>query len=462
MQSTRISQFITVVIFTATMLISCSPSRNEEAANVHRTRARDFVEKQQFNEALIEYQELLKLNPRDDEAYYQLALLYLRSGREADVDLAHQALLRAVQVNGSRTDARLQLAQLYFLVGQPARAGLQADAILATEPTNSNGHLVKGLSLISEGRLQHGVAELRKAIELNPNNRAAYVDLARAYAQQRNFLEAETVLRDSLTREPQFVDARIALGDVLAEAGKESEAIQEYRRGLEAEKNNGILYLRLAALHQKAHRLPEAESYYRQWIVAQPNSAEALVALAQFYGRTGRLKEAERAYQQARQVDPQSRMAHEALITFYLDTKRMKEAGSEIELFLKPDATEITGRLLHARLVLEQGDNEKALLLLQELTRQAPKLAIVHQYLGIAWARRHDLPQAISSLKEARTLAPNSSDIRANLAQAYLAQDSLSLALSEGEAAIRVGSSKCCCSEDSRGCATSRGKPEAS
>lgn len=438
MQSTRINQFTTVVIFTVTMLISCSPSRNEEAANVHRDKARDFVEKQQFHEALIEYQELLKLHPRDEEAYYQLALLYLRSGKAADVDLAYEALLRVVKLNGSRIDAHLRLAQLYFLSGQAAKAGLEADAILAVEPANSNGHLVKGLSLISEGRVQHGVAELRKAIDLDPNNRGAYVDLAKTYAHQRNFAEAEAVLRDSLTREPQFVDARIVLGDVLTAAGKDTDAVQEYRRALEADKNNGTIYLRLATLHQKAHRIQEAESYYRQWIVAQPNSAEALVALAQFYGRTGRLKEAERAYQQARQVDPQSRIAHEALITFYLDTKRMKEAGSEIELFLKPDPTDITGRLLHARLVLEQGDNEKALLMLQELTRQAPKLAIVYQYLGIAWARRHDLPQAISTLKEARSLAPNSSDIRANLAQVYLAQDSLSLALTEGEAAIEL------------------------
>jgi len=199
-----------------------------------------------------------------------------------------------------------------------------------------------------------------------------------------------------------------------------------------------LLYVRLAALHQKAHRLQEAESYYRQWISAQPNSAEALVALGQFYEKTGRLKEAETAYQRAREVDPQSRVAHEALINLYLATKRLKEAGSEIEAFLKPDGTDIIGRLLRARLSLDEGDYQKALSLLQELARQAPKSAAVHHYLGIAHARNHDLAQAIISLKEARTLAPNSSDIRATLAQVYLIQDALSLALSEGEAAIEL------------------------
>ena len=423
-----------------TCLVGCSSSSNEKEARVYRERARAFIEQQQFREALTAQEEVVKLSPKDDEAYYQLALLHLRLGRPEDVNLAHQALLKVVKLKGSRVDARLQLAQLYLLSGQPAEAGLQADGILEVDPTNSNGHLIKGLTLISDGRLQNGVAEFRKAIELDPDNRSAYLELARTFAHQRNFVEAETVLRDSLSKDPQNVDARIALGDVLAAAGKESEAIQEYRRGLEAEKHKGASYVRLAALHQKAHRFQEAESYYRQWSAALPNTAEPLVALGQFYGRTGRLKDAETAYKRAREVDPQSRIAHEALINFYLDTRRTNEAGSEIDLFLRPDSTDAVGRLLQARLILEEGNNEKALSLLQELARQAPKFALVHYYLGIAWARHHDLPQAITSLKKAQILAPDSSDIRATLAQVYLAQDSLSLALSEGEAAIEMDS----------------------
>jgi Flp pilus assembly protein TadD len=103
---------------------------------------------------------------------------------------------------------------------------------------------------------------------------------------------------------------------------------------------------------------------------------------------------------------------------------------------LKRDPMDIAGRLLQARLTLEEGDTEKALSQLQEVARQAPNSAAVHQYLGIALARQKNLPEAISALKKAQTLAPNSSDIRSNLAQVYLAQGSFSLAIKEGETAI--------------------------
>ena len=429
---------IVAIIFAWTALIACSSHRNEEAANLHRGKARDFLEKKQFGEALIEYQELLKLDPRDDDAYYQLALLHLRSGTIVDMNLAHQALLKVVKLKGSRIDAHLQLARLYFLSAEPDKAGLQADAILSVEPTHSNGHVIKGLSLIAEGRMQSGIAEFSKAIELDPNNRAAYIELARAYAQQRKFSEAETVLLDALKTQSQFIDARIALGDVYQSAGKEAEAIQEYRRGLEEDKNQGPLYARLAAVHQKAHRLEEAEGCYRQWVKAQPSSGEALVALAQFYTATGRFNEAEASFHRAREVDPTSRMAREALITFYLDRKRMKEARSEIEAFLMPNRSDVGGRVLEARLIMEEGDIEKALPLLEKLAHEAPRLAIVRHYLGVVWARLQDYSKAIAVLKEARDLAPNSSDIRVALVQTYLAHNSLSLALTEGEAAVQL------------------------
>ncbi len=48
------------------------------------------------------------------------------------------------------------------------------------------------------------------------------------------------------------------------------------------------------------------------------------------------------------------------------------------------------------------------------------------------------MPQAIAALKKAQRLAPESSEIGTNLAQAYLAQGSLSLAIKEGEAAIAL------------------------
>src|SRR6188768_4515462 len=110
------------VAFTGLMLtsvVACSSSSNEEAVRAQRQRAQALIEQEQFKEALAVQEEVVKLSPKDDEAYYQLALLHLRLGNPQNINLAHQALLKVVNLKGSRVDARLQLAQLYMLLGQP-------------------------------------------------------------------------------------------------------------------------------------------------------------------------------------------------------------------------------------------------------------------------------------------------------------------------------------------------------
>ena len=50
------------------LLFACSSSSNEKALKEHRDRAQKLVEKQQFHEALTEYQQVVRLDPNDDEA----------------------------------------------------------------------------------------------------------------------------------------------------------------------------------------------------------------------------------------------------------------------------------------------------------------------------------------------------------------------------------------------------------
>lgn len=418
--------------------VRCTPSPSDDVTTFHRNRAHEFVEKQQFREALSEYENVAKLSPQDDETQYQVALLRLRLGTVEDIDLAHQALLKTVRLNPSRFEANLQLARLYLLADEPARARLHAEAVLALQPKNQDGHILRGESLVREGLVQEGIAELQRAIEADPSQPAGYLELARMQARQRNYAGAEHVLRKALELDPRSVEARLALGDVLDAAGNPSEAEAEYRRGLAVDPNGGAFYLRLAMLSQRRKQTGEAEALYRRWIDVLPHDTRAHVALGQFYRSTGQVQEALAAYQHARQVDPSAGFAHEALITLYLETSRLKEAGLEIDALLKQHPKDIGGLLLQARLKIEEGDAEHALPLLQEVAQQAPRLATVHQYLGIAWARMNNLTKALSALKEAQTLAPESSEIRTSLAQVYLSDGSLYHAIEEAEEALRI------------------------
>ena len=137
--------------------VRCTASSSNDVATLHRDRAREFVEKQQFQEALIEYENLAKLIPQDDETQYQMALLHLRLGKAQGIDLARQAFIKTIRLNPSHLDASLQLARLYLLSEQPERARLHAEAVLALQPKNVDGHILRGESLVREGRVHDGM-----------------------------------------------------------------------------------------------------------------------------------------------------------------------------------------------------------------------------------------------------------------------------------------------------------------
>ena len=421
------------------LLLGCTAASTDEASLArYRAQAQALVEQQQFREAVAAYQHVVQLDPKDDESHYQQALLYLLLGEPEDIHHAHQTFLRVVKLKRSHIGAHLKLGHLYLIGEEYAKARLHADAILAAEPTHSEAHLIRGVSYVREKRLQNGIDEFRRAIEFDPHGEAAYLELARAYALRRDLAEAESVLRQSLETNPQSVETRMALGDVHVAAGHNSDAVNEYLRGLELDEKNGDLYARLAGASVRQRQFGEAEQYYRRWIKAVPDDAEAHTALARFYSSTGRLRDAEASLQRARRIDPSSRVAHEALIALYLETKRLPEAGREIDLFLKPNPRDGVGRVLEARLVFQQGDTEKAIQLLREVARDAPKSAAAHHTLGVVLAQRQDFPQAVSALKEARSLDPDSTEIRVTLAKTYLVQGSVNLAINEAAAVLEA------------------------
>src|SRR5688572_6609966 len=73
-----------VLLMLVTVLTGC-PSSSQGSAKQHRDLGAVLVEKQQYREALKEYEEAVKLDPKDDETYFQMALLYLRLGTSHDV-----------------------------------------------------------------------------------------------------------------------------------------------------------------------------------------------------------------------------------------------------------------------------------------------------------------------------------------------------------------------------------------
>jgi tetratricopeptide (TPR) repeat protein len=136
---------------------------------------------QEFSNAVVTLEDLLKTNPRrQDQIYYLLGNSYFTMGM---FDRSETAFRKAIELNPKEPDYYENLATLLRKQG-PARldeAILQLQRASEFEPSNPRVLMQLGLCYESKGDLKDAAAFLEKVTGLEPGLVPAHVGLARLY-----------------------------------------------------------------------------------------------------------------------------------------------------------------------------------------------------------------------------------------------------------------------------------------
>ncbi|MBI5854477.1 MAG: tetratricopeptide repeat protein [Nitrospirae bacterium] len=213
--------------------VGCFQTSPEAKRAKHRERGVAYFEKAKYAEALIEYKNVLQIDPKDGDAHYRLALTYMKMGGLTNLQQAFAELSKTVELDAKNSDAQLKLGEMYLLAKEPGKARERADIVLASAPTSSEGLVLRGQSLINEQEFDQGITELKRALELDPKNTRIYLDLARTYMQMKQPVQAEDTLKDAMAISPNAPEIIVALGDLRLFTGKPSEAEAYYLRAIE-------------------------------------------------------------------------------------------------------------------------------------------------------------------------------------------------------------------------------------
>src|SRR5499433_1155424 len=102
------------------LLVMASCSRSPEAQKAsHLERGDNYAAREQYREAILEYRNVLQLDPANARATRQLGLLYNQLGEYAQ---AFRFLLKAQELTPDDIEVRLKLGGIYFLGGKREQA----------------------------------------------------------------------------------------------------------------------------------------------------------------------------------------------------------------------------------------------------------------------------------------------------------------------------------------------------
>jgi len=367
-----------------------SPS-NAEMAQDHVNRGVAYVEEEQWEEAIREYQDALRINPDCAEAHHKLGLAYYHQRRGDDAAREYQAALR---INPRNVQVRLDLGEVYeFLSSQPDNAIREYEAALRIDPDSRIAYL----------RLSHHQdylgdqnIRLHKAwLHTHPNDAKAHCYLGECHAKQGRWNKAVREFQIALRIEPDNAELHYDVVSAYEDQGRLDEAICEYEAALRVNPDDAIAHLTLGAVYSRQGRWDESTREYEAALRINPDSAEAHCDLGIAYDRRGRLDDALREWLTALRINPDHRASQ-----LFLDATYGEYEGHWEDFIRKlQTAMHTTPNIAQAHFLLgqaywEQGRMDAAIVEYQVALRINPSYAEAHHNLGVAYAMQGRLAQA--------------------------------------------------------------------
>ena len=113
----KIINIFLIVAFSA-IYGGCSTSEEKKAK--HLANARKYVESQEYKKAVIEFKNVIQIDPKDASAHYELGEVYLKLKKGSE---AFRSFQKTTEIDPDHLDAQLKLGNIYLLTKRERRQG---------------------------------------------------------------------------------------------------------------------------------------------------------------------------------------------------------------------------------------------------------------------------------------------------------------------------------------------------
>ena len=353
-------------------------------------------------EAAIQFANALKIDKNFAEAHYALARTYLHMGA---LNAAYSELQRTVSLQPANYKAKIDLGNMLLAGGRIDDAQAQADAVIAAQPDNADAHALLSRVAARRGQKELALTEIRRALELAPN---------------------EAALHETL--------ALLEVGDVTKGASVEDEL----KKAVELDPKSVNAKLLLAAFFAKNSRWPDAEQACRNAIATDPKNLTARESLAQIYLKQGNQSKAEETLRQASNDLPDSPLGVRMLADYYAGSGQIDKARAEFAILAKKYPKNLSVQEGYVRILLQVRDYATAQTVITELmkkNRKDPQVAVLN---GIVLLNNGKLGDAVNALQDAANNAPKDAYIQYWLGKAALVKGDSSLAEKSFRLAVQL------------------------
>jgi Flp pilus assembly protein TadD len=185
---------------------------------------------------------------------------------------------------------------------------------IAVGEDNVHIRYLLGMAELSAGKPEaEVVAQLRRALQLDPTNINTLTQLAILALKHQRYEEARQLIEETRRLEPQNPSVHQSLGSLCLYQDKNDEAVSHFTDALRLNPNNAEAHQALASVFLKQNRLEEARSHLEAAVRAMPWNAVAVCDLGILCANLRRDDEARAYLKRAIWLRPDYQRARDSL-----------------------------------------------------------------------------------------------------------------------------------------------------
>ncbi len=336
--------------------------QDHPTAGAYNTLGALYAEANRVTCATAAFEISLKLENRNWEAHYNLALALLQKG---DRSRAERELRTALQQKPDSVSSHFALGTLFERVGRLGQAEEEFRSALKIDPHFAAGALKLSQVLISEGKPEAAVACLEEAAKQAPPDQTEPVlaALSLAYAENGDMERALTTLRNLVASQPDSADAHFNLALFYAkrnQAGDQEAAVSEFRAALQLDASMDVARIALGRMLISVEKYSDAVPVLLEYNHRRPKDAQGFDALGVAYQGLKKSDTALNALQRAATLDPKN-----AAIRFHLgmdlaNTGKTDAAIVQLQAAERLSPSDLETHKQLALLLEKAGDKERA------------------------------------------------------------------------------------------------------
>lgn len=263
-----------------------------------------YMEKNDFESAMADIDKSLLLDSLSPKYHIAKAELIFRKG-EGDIRKAMQVMQDALKKDiKDKSEIYLKLSEYYLFLRENKESIKMADEALKINMYLDKAYFFKGINFLELGDTAKAISSFQTAVEVNPENYDAYVQLG-ILNFKRNPVLAEQYFKNALDIKPGSIEVMYNLGLLYQDNLKLNEALRMYQQLSEMYPKFRESYFNMGYIHmENLNMYKEAIKYFTMAIKADSTYYAAYYNRGRCYELLGDVINAEKDFRKALQIKP--------------------------------------------------------------------------------------------------------------------------------------------------------------